>query len=212
MAFDSFTRAFNQLNDDLYIPLDRRLFERVFIIYELIRFQLFMGTGEKFLNECSAFLPRNIYTDIDKFIMINYDHFYKTFVQFWSTHNTFYPCTLTSQGGNDNSLCCAAIICDGHMKIRRRLCANSNVPLSFPIHFTGVFKELIVGCSHTPNVNEKLCRLCKSNGVEVESSKSRNTTKQIKKLNQKLKNLEKRNINDMGTVRKKNNFVCELSI
>ncbi|CAF3868483.1 unnamed protein product, partial [Rotaria sp. Silwood1] len=59
---------------------------------------------------------------------------------FWSSHNTFYPCKLAVQGGGDDSLCSAAIICDGHRKIRRRLCANPNVPLSLPEYFVHLFK------------------------------------------------------------------------
>ncbi|CAF5017808.1 unnamed protein product, partial [Rotaria sp. Silwood1] len=112
----------------------------MFLIYELIAFQLFMGIGEKIINQSCAFFPRNIYTEIDKFIMINYDRFYKNFVEFWSSHNTFYPCKLAVQGGGDDSLCSAAIICDGHRKIRRRLCANPNVPLSLPEYFVHLFK------------------------------------------------------------------------
>jgi len=78
MAFDSFTRAFNQLSDNSCVPLDRRLFKRVFIIYTLIEFQLFMGSGQSFLNQTSACLPRSIYSDIEIFITIkylfNFDH------------------------------------------------------------------------------------------------------------------------------------------
>lgn len=135
MAFDSFTRAFNELNDGSCIPLDRRLFERLFIIHQLIEFQLFMGTGEKFLNQCTAFFPSNISIEIDTFILNNYDHFYKHFVEFWSSHNTFHPCKSTKRDDNVDDVCAAAIICDGHMKIRRHLCANPSVPLSLPNHF-----------------------------------------------------------------------------
>ncbi|CAF4498411.1 unnamed protein product [Rotaria socialis] len=172
VAFDSFTRAFNELIDDSHIPLERRLFERIFIIYEIIQFQLFMGTGEKFLNQCCAFFPSNISTDIDNFIMVNYDRFYKKFVQFWSSHNTFYPCKSVKEVDNEYDLCSAAVICDGHMKIRRRLCANPNIALSLPEHFVYLFKPLIVGCSHTPNPKEKLCTQCKNNNLAKEASTS----------------------------------------
>ena len=158
-----------------------------------------MGTGEKFHNQCCAFFPRNISTDIDKFIMMNYDHFYKNFVKFWSSHKTFWPCKLTRHG-DDNGLCTGAIICDGHMKIRRRLCANPNVPLALPEHFVDLFKPLIVGCSHTPNVNEILCTQCKNNNIAIGTSTSSLRTKRKKKKNKKSQPLEKNYVNDMASV------------
>ncbi|CAF3957510.1 unnamed protein product [Rotaria sp. Silwood1] len=158
-----------------------------------------MGIGEKFINQSCAFFPRNIYTEIDKFIMINYDRFYKNFVEFWSSHNTFYPCKLAVQGGGDDSLCSAAIICDGHRKIRRRLCANPNVPLSLPEYFVHLFKPLIVGCSHTPNINETLCTQCKNNNIIVETATSSITAKR-KKIMKKSQSLKNAYINDMSAV------------
>ena len=200
MAFDAFTRAFNELSDDHRTCLDRRLFERIFIIHALIEFQLFMGIGQLFRNESCAFLPRNLYTEIDRFIMMNYDHLYKQFIEFWSTHNTFHPCKLKSKDGTDDSLCSAAIICDGHMKIRRRLCANPKVSLSLPVHFQALFKELIVGCGHTPNINAMLCASCENSGVLVEERRQRRTKKQIENAKRKREKLEKKFENDMGSV------------
>ena len=49
----------------------------MFLIYAFVEYQLFMGDGPTFNNECCAFLPRNVYTDLDKFIMDHYDRFYK---------------------------------------------------------------------------------------------------------------------------------------
>ncbi|CAF1508000.1 unnamed protein product [Adineta steineri] len=71
----------------------------------------------------------------------------RVFVQFWSSHCSFHPCQLKSEGNNNNNLCSAAIICDGHMKIRRRLCANANVSLTLPEHFSPVFNNLMLGCN-----------------------------------------------------------------
>ncbi|CAF1335207.1 unnamed protein product, partial [Rotaria sordida] len=200
VAFDTFTRAFNQLNGDFRNKMDRRLFERVFITYALIEYQLFMAIGQPFKNQCSAFLPRNIWTELDRFIMSNYDYFYKVFVEFWSSHSIFYPCKLKPQGddGNDNNECCAAIICDGHMKIRRRLCANANVPLQLPTHFNPIFKQLLIGCSHTPAVNRSICSECQSQGIIMPSAR-RHTKKEEENTRRKLKKLQKQYINDMGT-------------
>jgi hypothetical protein len=140
--------------------------------------------------------------------MINYDRFYKNFIEFWSSHNTFYPCKSTIPGEHDDSLCSAAIICDGHMKIRRRLCANQNIPLSLPEHFVDLFKPLIVGCSHTPSVNETLCTQCKNNNIVVEASSSYLKGKRKQIVNKKSQSLENNYGNDMTTVSiKKSEFV-----
>ncbi|CAF3850826.1 unnamed protein product [Adineta steineri] len=147
VAFDCFTRAYNELGEGERVRLDRRLFERIFIIYSLIEYQLFMSLNERFKNQPTGFLPRYIYSDIDEFIMKNYDYFYKVFVQFWSSHGSFHPCQLKSEDNNNNNLCSAAIICDGHMKIRRRLCSNANVSLILPEHFSPVFNNLMLGCN-----------------------------------------------------------------
>lgn len=200
VAFDAFTRAFNELSDDNSIQLDRRLFERAFIIYALIEFQLFMGTDQSFRNQTCAFLPRKLYTEIDEFIMMNYDRFYKMFIEFWSMHKTFRPCKSKLENRIDDSLCSAAIICDGHMKIRRRLCANPNVSLQLPVHFQLLFKELTVGCSHTPIINGKLCTSCENNNVSLKKRKQRRTKKQIENEKRKRNKLEKRFENDMGSV------------
>ena len=200
VAFDSFTRAFNQLHDGERVPLDRRLFERLFIIHGLVEFQLFMGNGELFHNQPCAFLPRNPFSEIDNFIMRNYDHFYKTFVQFWSTHKVFHPCKSSSKGVVDDDLCSTAMICDGHMKIRRRLCSNPNVPLHLPLHFDPLFNELIVGCCHSPRINGQLCESCERDNTTVEKTSKRPTKKQMENTQRKLKNWMKRYENDMTTV------------
>lgn len=200
VAFDSFTRAFNQLHDGERVPLDRRLFERLFIIHGLVEFQLFMGNGQLFHNQPCAFLPRHPYSEIDQFIMRNYDHFYKIFVQFWSTHNVFHPCKSSSKNDPDGDLCSAAMICDGHMKIRRRLCSNPYVPLHLPSHFDALFNEFIVGCSHSPRKNGQLCESCEQNCTAAEKTNKPPTKKQTENMQRKLKNWERRYENDMTMV------------
>lgn len=162
-----------------------------------------MANGEKLFNQCCAFFPRNIYSEIDDFIMKNYDRYYKNFVEFWSTHKYFYPCKLAAQGSGDAGLCSAAIICDGHMKIRRRVCANANAPLYLPEHFVDIFQPLIVGCSHTPNINEKLCSRCKNNNITITTSTSQNGSKRKKVTNKKSQALNNIHMNDMATVSRK---------
>lgn len=179
--------------------MERRLFERVFIIYALVEYQLFMGIGEPFKNQCSAFLPRNIWTELDSFIMLHYDHFYKIFVQFWSSHKIFHACTASHNNNIDDTACSAALICDGHMKIRRRLCANSDVPLTLPIHFSPLFKDLFVGCSRTPMIHGRLCIKCKNKGVLVPLGQ-RYTKKQQENAKRKSKAAQKILANDMGSV------------
>ena len=163
-----------------------------------------MDIGERFRGQLCAFLPRNIYNDIDEFIMKYYDYFYKMFVTFWSSHSTFHPCKLKSDTGNDN-LCSAAIICDGHMKIRRRLCANGNVPLILAEHFSPLFSELKVGCSHTPRINSKFCISCSSNELIIED-KQQLTINQNENGKRKLNDFSKHS-NDMERV----SFIPELA-
>jgi hypothetical protein len=159
-----------------------------------------MGEGERFRNEPSAFLPRNLYTDIDEFIMKNHDYFYKGFVEFWSSHNSFHPCQLKSENADGTNLCSAAIICDGHMKIRRRLCANADVPLVLAEHFNPIFNNFMVGCSHTPDINNKFCVSCSADNVKPKEKKQYRTKKQTENLKRKWNALTKKNTNDMSNV------------
>ncbi|CAF4674457.1 unnamed protein product [Rotaria socialis] len=85
------------------------------------------------------------------------------------------------------------------MKIRRKLCANSNVPLKLPIHFNPLFKELFVGCNHTPQVHGRLCTECKDQEVLV-SGVQRYTKKQEENARRRLKTLQKTLTNDMGSL------------
>ncbi|CAF5190015.1 unnamed protein product, partial [Rotaria sp. Silwood1] len=80
------------------------------------------------------------------------------------------------------------------------LCANPNVPLSLPEYFVHLFKPLIVGCSHTPNINETLCTQCKNNNIIVETATSSITAKR-KKIMKKSQSLKNAYINDMSAVR-----------
>ena len=188
LGFETFTRCFNNSSDISNAKLDRRLFERMLLIYALIEYQLFMGEEPKLQNECCAFLPKNVYVDLDKFIIDNYDIFYKQFVSFWSNHSSFHPCQQTKRGDK----CSAALVCDGNLKIRRRLCSNLKLPLEIPEHFDPLFKDSIVGCSHTPVDHSELCKRCEESGVQVDSS-----SKSAKRKPQKT---PKNKTNDLATV------------
>lgn len=198
MAFDAFTRAYNDMNDDRHEILDRRLFERMFIIYAVTEYQLFMGEGQPFMNECTAFFPRNVFSDFDKFIMAQYDQLYEQFVSFWGSHSSFRRCKSKSINEND---CSTTIVCDGHMKIRRRLCANPNISHKVPAYCSTIFKDFLVGCCHSPAVGSMLCDECKNSGVEIPPRTKALTKKQRVSIQRYKKRQHKTRINDMASVR-----------
>lgn len=150
-------------------PLHRSMFERDFITYSLVQFQLFMGSNQ-------AFLPFNIYSDFDRFIGDNIDNFYAQFVMFWGEHSLFKPCAPIR--GHEKETCGKCLIVDGHMKIRRRICSNPAMSLTLPAHFDHVFDDILIGCSHSPAVNSRLCPSCKEAGVVHTVSKKRPTMKE----------------------------------
>ena len=197
VAFDAFTRAYNSLTDHMNAKLDRRLFERIFIVYALVEYQLFMGTGGTFLNECSAFLPRNVFTELDDFILTYYDGFYREFALFWGGHHSFHPCKSTL---DDGGACSSTIICDGHMKIRRRLCANPSSTHKMASYFAPVFEDFVVGCRRSPAVNSRLCRDCMNQGMRAPCRKKPLTKREKESMKKKVKQAQKRALNDMASV------------
>ena len=197
LAFDVFTRAFNGLADDVHRKLDRRLFERMFLVYALVEYQLFMGEEGEFMNECVAFFPRNIFTDLDNFILANYDKFYKQFVLFWASHSAFHQCRSQSEHGGN---CSTTIICDGHMKIRRRLCANPNVQHKIAPYFSPIFEDFVVGCRHSPANNSRLCNGCMDLNVGPPIRKKALTKREKEAIRQKRKRAAKTQVNDMASV------------
>jgi hypothetical protein len=134
LAFSTYTRVFNKQQAHPPDPLlHRSMFERDFITYSLVQFQLFMGGSQ-------AFLPFNIYSDFDGFIGDNIDHFYAQFVQFWGEHSLFKPCAPIRGHEKDSYRKC--LIVDGHMKIRRRICSNPTTSLTLPA--LDVFTRLLL--------------------------------------------------------------------
>lgn len=149
------------------------------------------------MEECSAFLPQNVFTDFDKFILTNYDRFYRQFVLFWGTHSTFHRCKGQSVNIDD---CSTTIICDGHMKIRRRLCANPHVQQRLAPYFSPIFNNLQVGCPHSPELNSTLCHECMDASIEIPPRKKPLTKKEKTAVQKKIKRAEQPKINDMTTV------------
>lgn len=119
------------------------------------------------MNEPVAFFPRNIFVDFDNFVANQFNFFYKQFTLFWGTHQTFCPCDTKTVGINS---CSKALICDGHMKIRRRLCANSNVIYRTMPGCHLVFRTLLVGCSNTPSRNSNFCQSCQLYTLQTSSN------------------------------------------
>lgn len=151
VAFATFERTYNILSTTPPDPpLERRLLERIFLIYSMIQFEFFMG------NE-HTFLPRHVKLQLDDFIDLNFDRWYTEFVTFWSKHSSVKPCATK---------CTSAIIIDGHMKLKRRLCYNQKLPLVPPRPFELVFDTITVGCPETPAYNSKFCQKCISSRLD----------------------------------------------
>lgn len=167
------------MNTENHRSLDRRLFERMFLVYSMIEYQLFMGEGSLFMGEPTAFLPRHVFKDFDNFIISQYDSFYKQFVSFWGTHKSFHPCQMKT---SDPNHCSSTIICDGHMKIRRRLCSNPSVLHKVPPSCSPVFKNFFVGCSRTSSLNSTLCSNCQGFSVPLSKPDGASSRKQRKTL------------------------------
>lgn len=147
IAFSTFERIYNHLSKTpINPPLERRLLERIFLIYAIIQYEFFMGSDH-------VFVPRYLKLQLDEYIDTHFDRWYTELVRFWSNHCSLKPC-LTK--------CTHAIIIDGHMKLKRRLCYNRNLALVPPKPFNLVFDTITVGCPETPAHNSRFCDKCAS--------------------------------------------------
>lgn len=170
MAFSTFARAYNRLFPTACDPpLERRLLERVFLLYAIVQFELFMGNKY-------VFLPRHLKVNLDEFLDSHFDRWYTDFATFWSTHSSFKPCATK---------CTSAIIVDGHMKLKRRLYYNQQLPLVTVRPFELVFDNIIVGCPESPASRSKFCRTCRSvgdgsSGLSQSVSRSEKNNRQIR--------------------------------
>ncbi len=93
-----------------------------------------------------------------QFFDINYDTWYKSFVQHWSTHHLTHPCY--TKDGKVNG-CMLALIIDGMQKVARPICKNKNKYIT-----TEEFPDfLYVGCGNTPQWKTGLCEACQPHPI-----------------------------------------------
>jgi hypothetical protein len=170
MAFSTFERSYNCLSVTTPVPkLERRLLERIFLIYSMIQFEFFMGKEH-------CFLPRYVRVQLDDFIDLHFDRWYAEFVTFWASHSSIKPCATK---------CTSAIIIDGHMKLKRRLCYNQSLPLIPPQPFKLVFDTITVGCPETPAYQSKFCHKCvvsSLDSIDKSEKEARQTGQQTSSL------------------------------
>ncbi|CAF4122600.1 unnamed protein product, partial [Rotaria magnacalcarata] len=160
MAFLTFERIYNQLSTITPDPpLERRFLERVLLVYSMTQFEFFMGNDH-------AFLPRHLGIELDEFLDLHFDRWYTEFSKFWATHSSFKRCTTK---------CTSAIIIDGHMKLKRRLCYNQSLLLVPPRPFELVFDTIIVGCPESPAYRSKLCHKCTSSNLDPGNKNEKRT-------------------------------------
>ncbi|CAF1385603.1 unnamed protein product [Didymodactylos carnosus] len=115
--------------------LDPKLFQNVWIEYQLARIPFMLTTLKQFkiLQSCINKAARDHY-----FKVINQE-FYKLFVSLWSNHKTL----STNKHCKDN--CSSVFICDGHQKPCRLVCKQDMTDKDC-IELGGV----MVGCPETP--------------------------------------------------------------
>ena len=138
------------------------------------------------MGDVQAFFPYNISTELNKFIIDSMDNFYYQFVEFWSNHKRIKPCGEVQL--NENNCCSTCMIVDGHMKIRRRICANSAVSLILPERFDHIFDDVVIGCGHSPSVKSCLCYSCKENGIQLMNRKKRSIARKKEKARRRRRN------------------------
>lgn len=167
-AFLTFERIYNRLSTTAPDPpLERRFLEHVSLVYSMIQFELFMGNDH-------VFVPRHLSLQLDDFLDLHFDRWYKEFVTFWATHSSLKLC---------KTKCTNAIIIDGHMKLKRRLCYNQNLPLVPPRPFELVFDTIIVGCPESPAYKSKFCHKCASTNSHLITKNEKRTQPEKLQLN-----------------------------
>jgi len=133
----------------------------------MVQFEFFMG------NE-HAFLPRHLKVQLDEYIDLHFDRWYLQLVQFWSNHSSLKPCSTK---------CTNAMIIDGHMKLRRRLCYNQSLSLVPPRPFELVFDTITVGCPETPSYKSKYCFKCVSSHLDSTNTAEKGNQSALKQAN-----------------------------
>ncbi|CAF3182931.1 unnamed protein product [Rotaria socialis] len=152
---DSLNRqAFNGEQHQEHI-MDRRTLARMMFIYNIVQFDLFIG------SPCVD-LPRSLDQN-DDWVWSVYPRLFASFIYFWSRHKEILgPCT-----GNK---CSEALVVDGHQKCRRRVCKAKEIEIK-----TDLFEKMIVGCCRTPLRYSKYCELHLHKHPETDNNKQKNS-------------------------------------
>lgn len=114
--------------------LSQRL-EVVYILWELARFELMVGNQEHVLLPLSL-SPTSRASFLEGFL----DYYYSLFVLFWSRHRHI------SNIKCDKKTCSKVLLCDGHQKCGRIVCAYSDI-VDGSIVETG---PINIGCPYAP--------------------------------------------------------------
>ena len=105
------------------------------MLWELARFELMVG------NETQILLPLSLSpTSRASFLEGFLDYYYSLFVLFWSRHQ------YISNIKCDRQICFKVVLCDGHQKCGRIVCAYSDI-VDDSIAETG---PVNVGCPYAP--------------------------------------------------------------
>ncbi|CAF1529984.1 unnamed protein product, partial [Adineta steineri] len=160
-GFENFQHGFNlsikkysqlisdkQMVDQISSEINRECFSTVWYIYQLCLFTFFMD------NISELEIPMSLdNSSIYQFFDINYDYWYRRFVQHWSSHHLIHPCC---EKKNEFNQCMSAFIIDGMQKVARPICKNKNKLIK-----TDEFPDyLYVGCGNTPQWKTGLCKEC----------------------------------------------------
>ncbi|CAF4176287.1 unnamed protein product [Rotaria magnacalcarata] len=152
---DSLNRqAFNGEQHQEHI-MDRRTLARMMFIYNIVQFDLFIG------SPCVD-LPRSL-DQYDDWVWSFYPRLFASFIYFWSRHKEILGlCT-----GNK---CSEALVVDGHQKCRRRVCKAKEIEIK-----NDLLEKMIVGCCRTPLRYSKYCELHLHKHPETDNNEQRNS-------------------------------------
>ncbi|CAF4420092.1 unnamed protein product, partial [Rotaria socialis] len=165
-GFENFQHSFNlsmkkycalapdmELVNEIYTEINREYFSNIWYIYQLCLFTFFIYDTNEFeipilLNDALLY----------HFFDVNFDTWYKRFVEHWSTHHLTHPCR--TKDGEVNG-CMLAFIIDGMQKVARPICKNKNKFIR-----TEEFPDfLYVGCGNTPQWKTGLCKTCQEHQI-----------------------------------------------
>ncbi|CAF3202784.1 unnamed protein product [Rotaria socialis] len=143
----------NYAVNEIYTEINREYFSNIWYIYQLCLFTFFIYDTNEFeipilLNDALLY----------HFFDVNFDTWYKRFVEHWSTHHLTHPCR--TKDGEVNG-CMLAFIIDGMQKVARPICKNKNKFIR-----TEEFPDfLYVGCGNTPQWKTGLCKTCQEHQI-----------------------------------------------